>query len=103
MIEFGWVAGITKVLGGQSRIPVLPNRLVTQTSNKLGNFVRTPAVGNVELAGGAPFRTCLCPFARPELNNAASFSAMKILFTGPGVAARLGMAARTDQRDTQRY
>src|SRR5437667_10115762 len=83
---------------GQGRVPILPDRLVTEAADAVGDLLWRTVVGDVELAGRmARAAIARRPFARAELHDPATFSAVQVFLPRASVAAWFGMTAGAHQ------
>src|SRR5438094_863953 len=99
MLDVGWLPSSRR----QRRVPILPDRLVAEAANELGDPPRRSFVGDVELAGGAQIAVARRgPFARAQVNDPSPLGAVNVLLSGSGVAARFRMAAGAHQGDAER-
>ena len=83
--------------GCQSRVPIFPDRLITEAANEVGDFAGAAFVGDIELAGGVRVRAGSRPFAGAQFDNASALGMMEFLLACSGVAAGFSVAAGAHQ------
>src|SRR5947207_15771685 len=83
---------------GQGRVPILPDRLVTEAADAVGYLLWRTVVGDVELACRVA-RAAIArrPFARAELHNPAAFGAVQVFLARACVSAGFGVTAGAHQ------